>query len=1450
VYLLKQAKDSPCRLQKPQEENADETAHSGMRSALLSTLFLLTASPLLAQRPLSKEIYKGKEVVANEILVKVKSGVTLQASEMHQRHKVDSMERLGLSGIVRLHSSASNVTSLLASLSSRRDILYAEPNYIVHAISTPNDPSLQDLWGLQNTGQFLRGETGIPGADIGAAAAWNTTTGSSAYVVAGIDTGIDYTHPDLAPNVWSAPSPFTVVIDGQSITCPAGSHGFNAITDVCDPMDDNGHGTHTLGTVGAVGNNQQGVVGVNWTTSLMAAKFLDASGSGSVADAVKAIDFTIQAKAAFGGEGGAANVRVLNNSWGCPSFDGGCFSQALLDEIAVTNANNMLFVAAAGNSGVNTDQSAFYPADYASPNVIAVAATDSQDRLSWFSNYGQNSAHLGAPGVAILSTFPNSSYQWESGTSMATPHVAGAAALALSACPTLDTAGLKTLILGTVDSDAWLQWKTATGGRLNVNHAIQLCTASTPDFMLWTPPPTQGVIGRTYTISMAALQGFSDTVHFSVNGLPAGASASFSPASLTGSGTTTLTITTNSFIPTGFYPVTVTGSGGGVSHTVTESLQVFASGYLTANSTWQNMAFPSQTGTFEVLFQASPSAAAPLSNALAGISQNSASAESDLAVAVRFNNAGFIDAINGGTYAAASQIAYDPGTSYSFRFLINLNTHTYSAYVTPLGDIEQVVALNYAFRTEQASVASLDHLDASTATGSMTISTFLAGLAGAPDFYLAPPNGLSGGNGFGITLPGGNSATFTVNLTPVNGFGGNVALSLSGVPAGVTANLSPASLPGIGSTTLTFTASSSVQPGDYDVVVTGTSGGITRSTLLLLQVADFAIPAGVFSQVISPGGSATVDMAVQPVSLVPYDSYFLNYYSVDLSVTGLPADATAILSPTSMISAAEFQPSDRRPGTLTVMTSKSTPPGTYPITIVGVMDQSSGLGPSHSTTVPLVVNPTDFTLSASPSVEAVKAGASAIYTADINASGGFNGGVTPSVTNLPAGMSATFAPSMVNGSGSSTLTVNTSSSIPVGTYRLNILGASGNSFDSDNVMLTVDSPCLISGSSRQDVPIANQSGTFSAQFDVTPSASLINSIVGLSSGSNGFTAMVRFNTSGTIDAYDGNSHSFSAQQKNPYSGGQTYHFRFEVNVASNTYAAYVIPLGGSEMLIASNFRFRYPTALLDYWSSYSGPVTICNFGVRSGDLNISAVPSLQTVQAGSSTTYNLANLSSQAAALNVSGLPSGASASFSANPIRGVIPTIGLPGVVDGGSSIMTVTTSSATPPGTYQLTILGTNGNLFTSVNVSLVVIGSCVTAGNSWQNTAIASQSDIFTAQFDISPLASFINSVVGLAPAGDGIVGIIEFDPAGNIEAFNGSSGSYTSAVAISYAGGQTYHFRLAVNVPLSTYSIYVTPPGDSELTIGSNYLLRHPVTSLDQWSSDSIIGAATVCNFTIR
>jgi subtilisin family serine protease len=334
---------------------------------------------------------------------------------------------------------------------------YVEPNYIVHAFRAPGDPYYPELWGMRNDGQT----GGTPGADIDAEPAWGITTGSRSVMVGVIDSGIDYDHPDLAANIYINPGE----IDGNGIDDDGNGfvddvHGWDFRNDDNDPIDDAGHGTHVAGIIGAVGDNALGVAGVNWTVSLLPIKFLDSYGYGSTADAIAAVDYAT-----------LMGADITNNSWG-----GGGFSQTLLDAIHRAQDAGSLFVASAGNSYNDADLDPEYPAAHDAPNIVSVAATDQDDQLVGFSNYGAVSVDLGAPGFSILSTLPGASYGYKNGTSMAAPHVAGVAALMRAVSPGIDVTALKQRLLDAVDPIPALAGKTVTGGRLNA-----LATIATPE---------------------------------------------------------------------------------------------------------------------------------------------------------------------------------------------------------------------------------------------------------------------------------------------------------------------------------------------------------------------------------------------------------------------------------------------------------------------------------------------------------------------------------------------------------------------------------------------------------------------------------------------------------------------------------------------------------------------------------------------------------------------------------------------------------------------------------------------------------------------------------------------------------------------------------------------------------------------------------------------------------
>lgn len=339
--------------------------------------------------------------------------------------------------------------SAIEVLSQNPDVEFVEPNYIYSINKTPDDPMFGQLWGLNNTRN--------PGVDINAVKAWEIETGNENLVVAVIDTGINYLHPDLAGNMWTnepeARGETGVDDDGNGVVDDI--YGYNAITQSGDPMDDQGHGTHCAGTIAGKGNDAKGVVGVAWNLKLMASKFLSASGSGTLEGAIRAIDYANR-----------MGAKVLSNSWG-----GGGFSQALKDVIEQSYAAGSVFVAAAGNSRMNNDSAATYPANYEVPNVISVAALDINGKLAGFSNYGKSKVHVAAPGVDIVSTVRNE-YATYSGTSMAAPHVSGVAALMISHDPTLDPVTVKERLIATTKLLPSLKNKVKSGGIVNAEAAL------------------------------------------------------------------------------------------------------------------------------------------------------------------------------------------------------------------------------------------------------------------------------------------------------------------------------------------------------------------------------------------------------------------------------------------------------------------------------------------------------------------------------------------------------------------------------------------------------------------------------------------------------------------------------------------------------------------------------------------------------------------------------------------------------------------------------------------------------------------------------------------------------------------------------------------------------------------------------------------------------------------
>jgi subtilisin family serine protease len=371
-----------------------------------------------------------------------------------------------------------SVPEAIARYKGYASVLYAEPNYIVrkaqHVQLTPNDPNFTQLWGLHNTGQT----GGTPDADIDAPEAWDITTGSSSVVVFVIDTGVDYNHPDLNANLWRNPGETpSNGIDDDGNGYVDDVYGIDTYYNDTDPFDGDGHGTHVSGTIGAIGNNNVGVVGVNWSVKIGHCKFLSDFGSGTTAGAISCLQYILNLKQT----GNPANdIIATNNSWG-----GGGFSQALYDAIKAHMNAGILFIAAAGNSSANNDTALFLPASYYLPNVISVAATTHTDAKAGFSNYGRRTVHVGAPGQGILSTTPGNTYSTFSGTSMATPHVTGLAALIKAQFPSFTWYQIRNRILASGDVTTGMQNVTISDRRINAYGALT-CN-NVPFFGIWRP---------------------------------------------------------------------------------------------------------------------------------------------------------------------------------------------------------------------------------------------------------------------------------------------------------------------------------------------------------------------------------------------------------------------------------------------------------------------------------------------------------------------------------------------------------------------------------------------------------------------------------------------------------------------------------------------------------------------------------------------------------------------------------------------------------------------------------------------------------------------------------------------------------------------------------------------------------------------------------------------------
>ncbi|WP_081417803.1 S8 family serine peptidase, partial [Microcystis aeruginosa] len=513
----------------PASPSIDSSGYSTSQASSLASV--PTAAPVTSElRPAATSTLA--PYAPNQLILKFKQGITsAEVAQFKSLFGAVSTQTIKLTGaeIWKLSGSLS-VEKILAQYRSNPIFEYIEPDYIrtVGAFTPqatfPNDPSFNQLWGLHNTGQ----SGGTPDADIDAPEAWDIQTGNPNLVIGVIDTGVDYNHQDLVGNIWTNPGE----IAGDGIDNDGNGYiddirGWDFAYNDNNPSDVYGHGTHVSGTIAGKGNNGVGVTGVAWNAKIMPLKFLNDQGSGSTSNAILAINYAKD-----------KGVKLTNNSWG-----GGGYSQALYDAINAAGQAGALFIAAAGNDSDNTDLFPHYPSSYNLANIVSVASTTRTDDLSWFSNYGLTSVDLGAPGSEIYSTTPNNNYATYSGTSMASPHVTGAAALLWSQNPTWTAQQVKNTLMNTGDPIAALAGKTVSGKRLNVFKA--LAPDNLPFVTVSVSPPTvqeDGTTNLVYTFTRTNLNLSSPlTVNFGASGIANAAPVGSDPADynvLTGSGVT------------------------------------------------------------------------------------------------------------------------------------------------------------------------------------------------------------------------------------------------------------------------------------------------------------------------------------------------------------------------------------------------------------------------------------------------------------------------------------------------------------------------------------------------------------------------------------------------------------------------------------------------------------------------------------------------------------------------------------------------------------------------------------------------------------------------------------------------------------------------------------------------------------------------------------------------
>ena len=767
-------------------------------------------------------------VASGAVLVKFQPGVNGRAIVKAAGQEVNGETKTHALLVRLLHGESAS--TVVASYKSRPDVVYAELNGTFHAaLSDPNDPSYSTQWALAKIRAF-------EGWSL-LANSYNSMTGAT---VAVVDSGVDSSHPDLS--------------DGRVLT----SSGAVCLSGTCvaDPaLDDYGHGTHVAGIAAASADNGTGIAGLSFGSQIVPVKVLDSAGSGSAASLASGLIWAAD-----------HGARVIN-----ASVSSSAYSQTVCDAVAYAANAGALVVAAAGNDGTFTNE---YPA--ACPGASGVAATDANDAVPSWSDYGYPDVFVAAPGISVLSTLPGGAYGSQSGTSMAAPYVSGLAALLFAQDPGRSAADVKALIASSaakVGATAYsgdrfnvcggtCTWSGTYGyGRIDVARALGGPAA--PDFSLSGSPASAIVYkggAASYTVSTAATGGFSGSVALAVSGLPAYATASFSSSPVAVGDSSTLTVATTTSTPAGTYTLTISGTSG-MTHATSVALVVNAPDFSLA--------------------------VAPASACTARAGK-----------AVYTVRTASLGGFTGYAKLSVTGVPTNAKAAFSTTSLAPGGTATLTvttASTTPLA-------------TYTMTVAALSGTIKHTAAATLDVRV--------PDFSVSASPA-------SVTAQKGGKAVYTVSTSSLDGCSGTALLSVTGLPLYAKAAFSVTSVAIGGSATLTITNSTTTPDGTFTPTITASGGGTTRTTQATLVVLppDFKLTATPASASLTAGTSAIFTVAMTPISAFAG--------TVTVSASGLPSGATAVFSKTSLSSRSLS-------GTLTLQTSSGTPAGTYTVTVTGV----------------------------------------------------------------------------------------------------------------------------------------------------------------------------------------------------------------------------------------------------------------------------------------------------------------------------------------------------------------------------------------------------------------------------------------------------------------------------------------------------------------------------------